>query len=157
MDILGQDERTPVIRNKWHNSVESDLNEKINELSAELLKQRDIRDTALENYRFCVNERAKKIFGAFNCKANTGDVYTQSQWKSRYDAAKRKVDEIESALPKLKKERDELVAAREAGGRADEAGGDAGAAEAKKYGIWIAVGLIAIAGGFIVYKKFIKK
>lgn len=166
MDILGQDRITPVIKKTWRNGAEADilanLKSQIDSVSAELSAQQTLYDTANANYIKCVQERSEKLFGLYSCKNNTGD--TQISWKTKASVAKSKIATLKDKLALLQADYKKAIEIANAAAAAGKQVSEkeimenlSSQEEAKTYGIWIALGLVVVAGGFVVYKKFIKK
>jgi hypothetical protein len=170
MDILGFDKQT-IDSRPWRNAAEDDLREIDKEIS-DLTKQKAqlSKDNlvATQNVTKCSTEK-EGLFKVYNCKRHTGK--TLADWERIATTGSSQIADIEARLRTLNSQRaaavkrikDQAMAAGASAEAAEQvaeqrsAESKASAEKGKSIGIWVAVGLGAVAIGALIFTKIIKK
>ena len=138
------------------------VNARIVELSSDLSAE-SIR---YQGFKDKINTCNNKSLG---CKRKTGKpINTWRGYRDRSDATMKVIEAELNRMTKLKADllqgvktqaqaEEEMAAADIVQANADLADSDASAGSAKAIGLWVGVGLAAIAGGALIWFKIIKK
>jgi predicted nucleic acid-binding Zn-ribbon protein len=151
MDILGRD--------NWRNATTdlASVNARITKLTLDLTSLNE----GIAYYKSMIDKcTSQGIF--YSCNKNTGK--TTNEWRDLRNDAQTQIDRIKKELSELQELKNNLVSSTASEAEAlassyssDIIGAEASAKKAKSIVIWIGVGLLAIAGGALIYFKIIKK